>query len=59
MSDLLATQSGWLIPLLAGLLLVSLAVIVWLARRGMALYTSQATAPRKRLRTMWIAPSSR
>ncbi|MEL0273211.1 MAG: histidine kinase [Pontimonas sp.] len=34
MSDLLATQSGWLIPLLAGLLLVSLAVIVWLARRG-------------------------
>ena len=34
MSDLLAAQSGWLIPLLAGLLLVSLAVIVWLARRG-------------------------
>jgi len=34
MSDLLAPQSAWLIPLLAGLLLVSLGVIVWLIRGG-------------------------
>ena len=34
MSGFLATQSMWLIPTLAGLLVIALGLIVWLALRG-------------------------
>ncbi len=36
MSDFLATQSMWLVPTLAGLLVLSLGLIIWLGLKARA-----------------------